>query len=46
MGFKKSDLTSSVISEEKVTNEITEKESEENVNISENMTSMTDSIEV
>lgn len=46
MGFKKSDLTSSVISEEKVTNEITEKESEENVNVSENMTSMTDSIEV
>lgn len=47
MGFKKSDLTTSVISEEKISNEITEKESEENVvNVTENMSSMTDSIEV
>lgn len=47
MGFKKSDLTTSVNSEEKVTSEITEKESEENiVNATENMSSMTDSIEV
>lgn len=47
MGFKKSDLTTSVISEEKISNEITEKENEENlVNVTENMSPMTDSIEV
>lgn len=47
MGFKKSDMTTSVISEEKISNETTEKESEENVvNVTENMSTMTDSIEV
>lgn len=47
MGFKKSDLTTSVISEEKISNEITEKESEENIaNVTETMSAMTDSIEV
>ncbi|XP_069354342.1 ubiquitin carboxyl-terminal hydrolase 9X isoform X2 [Maniola hyperantus] len=46
MGFKKSDLTTSVISEEKISNEITEKESEENIaNVTETMSAMTDSIE-
>ncbi|XP_052737124.1 probable ubiquitin carboxyl-terminal hydrolase FAF-X isoform X2 [Bicyclus anynana] len=46
MGFKKSELTTSVISEEKISNEITEKENDENIiNATENMTSMTDSVE-
>lgn len=47
MGFKKSELTSSVISEEKVSNEITEKENEETkLNSNENIPSITESIEV
>lgn len=47
MGFKKSELTSSVISEEKVSNEITEKENEEiKSNSTENMPSITENIEV
>lgn len=47
MGFKKSDLTSSAISEEKVINEITEKENEENKsNVTESITSLPDNLEV
>lgn len=47
MGFKKSDLTSSIISEEKVLSEVMEKENEESKsNATESIISTTESMEV